>query len=142
MVRQPKTLAEAKQIVREERLKLTSAISVLAGSRWLLAILATFVLAFGTHLLYAPTRLPAVAGVASISQLAMPAGLDFGVVGEQAGEALDAAQRQDVSGRVQEFTTATATRAHITNAVGFGLALILLVVNMVIMTKRRRTTRG
>jgi hypothetical protein len=141
MVRQPKTLAEAKQIVREERLKLTSAISVLAGSRWLLAVLATLVLAFGTHLLYAPTRLPAVAGVAEISRLAMP-GVDFGIVGEQAGEAIDAARRQDVSGQVQAFTTATATRAHITNAVGFGLALILLIVNMVIMTKRRRTTRG
>lgn len=141
MVRQPKTLAEAKQIVREERLKLTSAISVLAGSRWLLAILATLVLAFGSHLLYAPTRLPAVAGVAEISRIAMP-GVDFGIVGEQAGEAIDAARRQDVSGQVQAFTTATATRARITNAVGFGLTLILLIVNMVIMTKRRRTTRG
>lgn len=141
MVRQPKTLAEAKQIIKEERIKVTTSISVLAGSRWLLAILATLVLAFGTHLLYAPTRLPAVAGVGEISRLAMPS-VDLGVVGEQAGEALDAAQRQDVSGRVQAFTTATATRAQITNAVGFGLALLLLIVNMTIMTKRRRTTRG
>lgn len=142
MVRQPKNLAEAKQIVKEERIKITTSLSVIAGSRWLLAILATFVLAFGTHLLYAPTRLPAVAGLATISQVAIPAGLDFGVLGEQAKEAVDAAARQDVAGQAQAFATANPTRVHLTNAVGFALALLLLFVNLSLMTKRRRTTRG
>ena len=63
MVRQPKNLAEAKEIFREEKTKVTSSVSAIAGSRWLLAILATFVIAFGTHLAYAPSRLPTVGGI-------------------------------------------------------------------------------
>jgi hypothetical protein len=98
MVRQPKNLAEAKQIVKEERVKLTSSLSVIAGSRWLLAILATLALAFGTHLAYAPDRLPPVAGL-SAAEFGLPTGLDFGFVGEQAKQAADAAQREDLRGR-------------------------------------------
>ena len=141
MVRQPKNLAEAKQIIKEERIKVTSSISAIAGSRWLLAILATFTLAFGTHLLYAPSRLPPVSGL-SIAQVGLPTGLDFGVVGEQAKQAAEAAQRQDVSGRVHGIVEANPERTPLINAIGFGLALVLLAINMTIMTKRRRTARG
>lgn len=141
MVRQPKNLAEAKQIIKEERIKVTSSISAIAGSRWLLAILATFALAFGTHLLYAPARLPPVSGL-SIAQVGLPTGLDFGVVGEQAKQAAEAAQRQDVSGQVQGLVDANPERVPLINAIGFGLALVLLAINLTIMTKRRRTTRG
>ena len=141
MVRQPKNLAEAKQIIKEERLKLTSSLSAIAGSRWLLAILATFALAFGTHLLYAPARLPPVSGL-SIAQIGLPTGVDFGFVGEQAKEAAAAARNQDVGGRVQEVVGANSERIPLINAIGFGLALVLLAINMTIMTRRRRTTRG
>jgi hypothetical protein len=54
MMRQPQSLAEAKEIFREEKSKVTSSLSAIAGSRWLMAILATLVIAFGTHLAYAP----------------------------------------------------------------------------------------
>jgi hypothetical protein len=141
MVRQPKNLAEAKQIVKEERLKLTSSLSAIAGSRWLLAILATFVLAFGTHLAYAPNRLPPVAGL-SVAQFGLPTGLDFGFVGEQAKQAAEAAQREDLRGRTQDALAANPERIPQINAIGFGLALVLLAINMTIMTKRRRVTRG
>ncbi|HET9232066.1 MAG TPA: hypothetical protein VFO00_12315 [Vitreimonas sp.] len=141
MVRQPKDLAEAKQIIKEERIKITSSISAIAGSRWLMAILATFALAFGTHLLYAPARLPPVSGL-SIAQIGLPTGVDFGFVGEQAKEAARAASDQDVGGRVQEAVAANQERIPLINAIGFGLALVLLAINMTIMTKRRRTTRG
>ncbi len=141
MVRQPKNLAEAKQIIKEERIKLTSSISAIAGSRWLLAILATFALAFGTHLAYAPDRLPPVSGL-SLAQVGLPTGLDFGVVGDQAKQAAEAAQRHDASGRVEEMVAANVERIPMINAIGFGLALVLLAINMTIMTKRRRTTRG
>lgn len=141
MVRQPKNLAEAKQIVKEERIKVTSSLSAIAGSRWLLAILATFALAFGTHLLYAPARLPPISGL-SIAHIGLPTDLDFGFVGEQAKEAARAAGDQDVGGRAQEFIAANAERIPLINAIGFGLALVLLAINMTIMTKRRRTTPG
>jgi hypothetical protein len=141
MVRQPKSLSEAREIVREERIKFTTAVSTVAGSRWLMAILATFVLAFGVHLAYAPNRLPPVAGL-SVATFGLPTDLDFGFVGEQAQEAAAAADRQDVRGRAEALAAANAERVPTINAVGFGAALVLLFINMTIMTKRRRTTRG
>jgi hypothetical protein len=141
MVRQPQNLAEAKQIIKEERIKLTTSIGIIAGSRWLMAILATFALAFGTHLAYAPGRLPPVGGL-SVASFGLPTDLDFGVVGEQTGEAIQAARDNDVRGRVQDAIDANPDRIPMINAVGFGLALILLAINMTIMTRRRRTTAG
>lgn len=141
MVRQPKDLAEAKQIVREERLKVQNSLSAIAGSRWLMAILATFVIAFGTHLAYAPARLPPVGGL-SLAQIGMPTEVDFGFVGEQAQAAREAAERQGGQERAQEALAANAERIPLFNAIGFGLALALLLGNMWIMTKRRRFSRG
>jgi hypothetical protein len=141
MVRQPKNLEEAKQIIQEERAKVRSSISTIAGSRWLMAILATFALAFGTHLAYAPDRLPPVSGL-SLTQVGLPSGLDFGVAGEQAKQAVDAAQRQDFNQRGQELVAANPEHVATINAIGFGLALALLFANMTLMTRRRRVTRG
>jgi hypothetical protein len=137
-MRQPKNLAEAKQIFHEEKTKVTSSLVKVAGSRWLMAILATFALAFGTHLAYAPSRLPPVSGL-SVAQIGLPTDLDFGFAGEQASEAMRAARDQDVFGRIAEILTANP---QLTNAVGFGLALVLLLINMTVMTKRRRVSRG
>ncbi|QGZ93950.1 hypothetical protein [Terricaulis silvestris] len=141
MVRQPKNLAEAKQIVREERIKITSSLSALAGSRWLLAILATFVVAFGTHLAYAPTRLPTVGGL-SIAQTGLPTGIDFGFAGDQAKQAIEAAEQSEARTRAQQFFDENAERMPLFNAIGFGVALVLLFGNLWIMTKRRRFSRG
>lgn len=141
MVRTPKNLAEAKEIFREERTKVRSSLSAIAGSRWLTAILATLAIAFGTHLLYAPARLPTVGGL-SASMAGLPPSLDFGFAGEQAQQAAEAARNQDVGGRVQEFVAANSERIPLFNAVGFGAALVLLLGNMALMTSRRRVTRG
>jgi hypothetical protein len=141
MVRQPKSLEEAKQIIKEERSKVRASISAIAGSRWLLAILATFALAFGTHLLYAPARLPPVQGL-SFAQIGLPTGVDFGVVGEQAKQAAEAAESQDVRGHVEDAIAANPDRVPLINAIGFGVAMVLLAINMAIMTKRRRYTAG
>jgi len=140
-MRQPKDLAEAKQIVREERLKIQNSLSAIAGSRWLMAILATFAIAFGTHLAYAPARLPPVGGL-SLAQVGLPSGVDFGVVGEQAQAARDAAVRQGGGERVQQAIDENASRIPLINMIGFGLALVLLLGNMWIMTGRRRFSRG
>jgi hypothetical protein len=141
MVRQPKNLAEAKQLVREERIKITSSISVIAGSRWLLAILATFVIAFGTHLAYAPSRLPPVGGL-SLAASGLPPNVDFGLAGDQAKQAIEAAERSEAQSRAQQFFTENAERMPLFNAIGFGVALVLLLINMTIMTRRRRFSRG
>jgi hypothetical protein len=141
MVRQPKNLAEAKEIFREEKTKVTSSLSAIAGSRWLLAILATFVIAFGTHLAYAPARLPPVGGL-SLAASGLPPSVDFGLAGDQAAQAIEAAQRSEAQGRAQQFFAENAERIPLFNAIGFGVALLLLLVNMWIMTKRRRFSRG
>lgn len=137
----PKNLDEAKAIFRAERTKVTTSISAIAGSRWLMAILATIVLAFGTHLIYAPSRLPPVGGV-SVAAVGLPPTIDFGFAGEQAQAAREAAIREGAATRAQEFIAANAERAPLFNAIGFGVALVLLLINMTIMTKRRRITRG
>lgn len=137
----PKNLDEAKAIFRAERTKVTTSISAVAGSRWLMAILATLALAFGTHLIYAPSRLPPVGGV-SVAAVGLPPSVDFGFAGEQAKAAQEAALRERAAERAQELVAANAERAPLLNAIGFGAALVLLLVNMTIMTKRRRFTRG
>jgi len=141
MVRTPHSLKEAKEIVGEERRKVTSSLSAVAGSRWLMAILATFAIAFGAHLIYAPERLPPVGGL-SLTTFGLPSTVDFGFVGEQAQQAAEAAQRQGAASRVDEFVAANQARIPLFNAIVFGAALLLLLGNMWIMTVRRRFTRG
>lgn len=141
MVRQPTNLAEAKEIFQEERNKVTGSLAAIAGSRWLMAILATLVIAFGTHLLYAPARLPAVGGV-SLAAVGLPPTVDFGFAGDQARQAAEAAANSEARTRAQEFVAANAERIPIFNAVAFGVALLLLLGNMWIMTKRRPYSRG
>lgn len=141
MVRTPHSLKEAKEIVGEERRKVSSSLAALAGSRWLMAILATFALTFGAHAIYAPERLPPVGGV-SLAAVGLPSTVDFGFVGEQAQQAADAAQRQGAQSRVDQFVAANEAQVPLWNMIGFGAALVLLLGNMWIMTKRRRFTRG
>lgn len=141
MVRQPKDLAEAKAIFWEEKAKVTGSISAVAGSRWLMAILATLVIAFGTHLAFAPARLPAVGGV-SLAAVGLPPSVDFGFAGDQAKQAAEAAANSQARTRAEEFVAANAERIPIFNAVAFGLSLLLLLGNMFIMTKRRPYSRG
>jgi hypothetical protein len=141
MVRQPQSLAEAKEIFREEKTKVTSSLSAIAGSRWLMAILATLVIAFGTHLAYAPARLPTVGGI-SLAAIGLPSTVDWGFAGDQAKQAAEAAANSEARTRAQEFVAANADKIPIFNAVIFGLALLLLLGNMWIMTKRRPYSRG
>jgi hypothetical protein len=140
-MRTPHSLKEAKAIVHEEKVKVTSSLSAIAGSRWLMAILATFALAFGIHAAYAPARLPTIGGL-SLAQVGLPSGVDFGVVGEQAKQAQEAAARQNVGSHVTGLIDQHATYIPYINYAGFALALVLLLINMTIMTKRRRSTRG
>jgi hypothetical protein len=141
MARQPQNLAEAKEIFREEKAKVASSLSAIAGSRWLMAILATLVIAFGTHLAYAPARLPTVGGV-SLAAIGLPSNVDFGFAGDQAKQAAEAAANSEARTRAQEFVAANEDKIPLINAVAFGAALLLLLGNMWIMTKRRPYSRG
>ena len=141
MVRAPQSLDEAKQVFRQEKNKVTASLSAIAGSRWLLAVLATLVIAFGAHLAYAPARLPTVGGF-NLVAIGLPPSVDFGFAGEQAQAAREAAEREDAAGRAAEFTAAHADKIPIANIVGFVLSLLLLAGNLWIMTKRRPYSRG
>src|SRR5262245_54453663 len=141
MVRQPKSLAEAKEIFREEQRKVFTSLSALAGSRWLMAILAALVITFGCHLLYAPNRLPGVEWL-QWQNIGLPPSVDFGFAGEQFEQAREAAQRNDVAGHVQAALAAHPERYALINIIVFAMAAILLAINMWIMTSRRRYTRG
>ncbi|MEZ5955963.1 MAG: hypothetical protein R3C27_01950 [Hyphomonadaceae bacterium] len=140
-MRQPTSLAEAKQIFQEEKSKVTGSLSAIAGSRWLMAILATLVIAFGTHLAYAPSRLPAVGGV-SLAAVGLPPTVDFGFAGDQAKQAAEAAANSEARTRAEEFVAENQDKIPFFNAAMFGLALLLLLGNMWIMTKRRPYSRG
>ena len=141
MVRLPKDLSEAKLIFRADMAKFTGSISSVAGSRWLMAILVSLVIAFLTHLAFAPARRPAVGGV-SLAAVGLPPSVDFGFAGDQAKQAAEAAANSQARTRAEEFVTANAERIPIFNAVAFGLSLLLLLGNMFIMTKRRPYSRG
>lgn len=140
-MRQPKSLGEAKAIVVQEKAKLSTAISNTIGSRWLMAILATFVIAFAIHLAYSPDRLPNVSGL-RVAQIGLPPGLDFGLVGEKAVEARDAALRQGAPDQARAFLASHKSWIPYFNAIGLGACFVLLLINMTVMTIRRPYTRG
>jgi hypothetical protein len=140
MTEAPQSLEEAKALYQQEKAKLRAAFGALAGSRWLLAILATFVLAFGSNLLFAPMRLPHVAGIEAATAF-MPQ-VDFGLAGEQFEKAREAAENQGASARVEEVLAANAARAPAMNLAMFVLCLVLLAINLTIMTRRRWYTKG
>ncbi len=137
----PETLEEAQAMLRQEKAKFTGALSAVAGSRWLTAIAASLALAFGITLLYAPDRLPHLSGV-SLTTFGLPDNLDFGLIGDQIVEAGTAAIEQGGKEEAASFLTDHADWVTGLNAGGFGLALTVLLGNLWVMTKRRRTTRG
>jgi len=140
-MRQPTSLDDAKAMVREEKAKVSTAVSNFAGSRWATAILATLVIAFGVNLIYSPTQLPTF-GDWSVARVGLPEGRDFGLLGEQAVQAREAAEREQIAERGRTWAEANSDKVPAINAVGVGGALLLLLGNMWIMTKRRRFTRG
>lgn len=141
MVRRPKDLEDAKAIYKEEKQKVTRSLDALIGSRMLMAVLATFVIAFAVNLATSPDQLPNVGGL-SVARLGLPPEVDFGVVGEQAVQAQQAAERENASGYVQTFLNDNRQAVPIINGVGLGATFVLLMVNMTVMTKRRRFTKG
>ena len=141
MVRQPKSLDEAKEIYREEKGKVTRSLNSIIGSRILMAVLATFVLAFGVNLITSPDQLPNVGGL-SIARVGLPSDVDFGFVGEQPTEAGQAAISNGAPSQVEAFLSEHRQLVPILNGIGLGAAFVLLIWNMTVMTLRRRITRG
>lgn len=139
-MRQPKDLNDAKAMYRAEKGKLLHAFNAVIGSRPLMALLATFTIAFALHAIYAPTRLPTV-GAVSMVQVGLPP-LDLGIAGEQLPEVTQAALNEDLPGQWRAFVADNSAHIPLWNWIGFGAALILLAINLTIMTIRRRYTRG
>ena len=140
-MRQPKSLDDAKQMFRAERAKVAASLGLIAGSRWLLAIAAALTLTFGSHLIYAPNRLPAMEWL-HWQNVGLPPSVDFGLAGEQWDEMVAAAERQDIAARARETLAAHQERYVWINALAFLAALGLLALNLWIMTKRRAHARG
>ena len=124
-MRQPRNLAEAKQIYREEKKKVTTSLDAIIGSRVLMAVLATFVIAFAVNLATSPDQLPNVGGL-SLARLGLPQDVDFGVVGEQAAQAQQAALAQGAPGQVEALLSEHRDWVPIINGVGLGATLVLL----------------
>lgn len=137
----PRNLEDAKAAIRAEGRKLTTALSILAGSRWLTALAAALAMSFGVTLTYAPGRLPNLSGL-SLSTFGLPDNLDFGVAGEQAREAAEAAQRQGAGEAAAGFLAEHAHWIPWINGFTFALCLAVLGANLWIMTRRRRFSRG
>lgn len=137
----PQNLQDAKAAIGAEKLRLKTALSILAGSRWLTALAAPLALSFGVTLAYAPARLPNLSGL-SLAAFGLPDNLDFGMAGEQAREAVEAAQRQGIGAAAAGFLSEHTSWIPWINGVGFLLCLAVLGANLWIMTKRRRLTRG
>lgn len=122
------SIEQAKTKFREEKQKVFGSIRALVGSRAALAVLTLFFVGFGAHLFFAPTRLPPM-GDLSFAQVGLPP-LDFGETGRMAGEARDAAIREDVPGTVMGFINENRSLVPILNAVGFAGCFVLLLLNM------------
>lgn len=137
----PRSLNEAKAALRTEWAKLGASLSVIAGSRWLLAIAAALALTFGSHLIYAPNRLPAMEWL-DWRNIGLPPSVDFGLAGDQWDEMVAAAERQDVAARAQEALAAHQDSYVWINAIAFAAAAGLLALNLWIMTSRRANTRA
>lgn len=135
------TLEEAKVAYRREKAKFTGALSAVAGSRWLTAIAATFALSFGSTWAYAPTRLPHLSGF-GLPAFGLPDTLDFGAAGGKVEEALGSAAEHGAGEAAGNFLVEHADWIPWLNGAGFGVALVLLLGNLWVMTARRRTTRG
>ena len=137
----PRSIDEAKAMLAAEQAKLSSSFHEIIGSRWLMAILATCCLGFGLHALYAPSWLPSLTDISFMSW-GLPSGVDLGFAGEQGKEALAAAQRQGLSTYLQSLAVEKPWLFPAINTGGFAVCFALLVVNMTIMTMRRKFTRG
>ncbi|MEQ1617805.1 MAG: hypothetical protein ABL883_05625 [Terricaulis sp.] len=140
-MRTPQDVEDAKALYNEEKAKFTGALSTVAGSRWLTAIAASLALSFGATLAYAPGRLPHLSGV-GFTTFGLPDDLDFGAVGEQAVEAGNAAIEQGAREEATGLLAANADWIPAINGGAFALTLIVLLVNLWVMTKRRRISRG
>jgi hypothetical protein len=128
------SIGEVKLRIAEERAKVTTSINAVLGSRWLLAVLAAFAISFASHTIFFPERLPPVAGI-TIANLGLPT-TDFGLVGDQATQAYEAAQRQDVSGRLGELLAERPQLAATLNIAGLVISLLLLVWNIHLASRR------
>lgn len=134
------SIQEAKTQVIAEKNKFTSAVRTVIGSRVLLAVLTMLMLGFGAHALYAPDRLPPIAGLDMAKSFAPT--IDAGVIGQKLQEAQDAAVRQGGLDRLNDFVTAHQAQIPLYNLIGFALSALLLVGNLLAAATKWRGATG
>ena len=133
-------IQEIKTETVAETNKFVTAVKAFIGSRILLALLAMCVVAFGVQSLYAPDRLPPIAGLDLIRQF-MPQ-VDSGVIGAKLQEAQDAAVRQGGLDRLNDFIAAHQAQIPLYNLIGLGLSALLLVWNILVAAAKWKGSTG
>ena len=131
------SLDDVKAQVHAEKIKVFASIEAIIGSPYAVAALLAAAIAFGSHLIYAPTRLAPLFDNFSAVTLGLPP-IDFGVVGQGARDATEAAGRQGAGEVAAETLAANAWAVPSLNALGLGAALILLAWNFGAMLRRKR----
>lgn len=134
------SIQEAKTRVIAEKNKFVSATQAMIGSRVLLAALTMLVLGFGVHALYAPDRLPPIAGLDIAKSLAPT--IDAGVIGQKLQEAQDAAVRQGGLDRLNDFITAHQAQIPLYNLIGFAVSALLLLGNLLAAAAKWKGATG
>lgn len=133
-------IQEIKAEVIAEKNKTQSAVQAILGSRALLALLTILMIAFGAQTLYAPARLPPLAGI-DIARTFLPQ-VDAGLVGQKLEEARQAALRQGGLDRLNDFITSHQNDIPLFNLIGFIGSALLLVGNLLFAASKWKSATG
>jgi hypothetical protein len=131
------SLDDVKAQVGAEKTKVFSSIEAIIGSPYAVSALLAAAIAFASHLIWAPERMAPLFDNFSSVTLGLPP-IDFGVLGQGAQDAIDAAIRQGAPDVAAETLTSNAWAVPALNAAGLIAALLLLGWNLLAMLKRKR----
>ena len=134
------SIEEAKTRLIAEKNKFVTATQAVIGSRVLLAALTMLMLGFGVHALYAPDRLPPIAGL-DMAKTFAPA-IDAGVIGQKLQEAQDAAVRQGGLDRLNDFINTHQAQIPLYNLIGFMVSALLLIGNLLAAAAKWKGATG
>ncbi len=131
-----RSVDDAKALLKTEKVKVATSFQAIIGSPVLVALFAALAIAFGTHLFFAPDRLPQIGGFGA-AFFGLPP-VDFGLAGEAARDAAAAAQRQGVAQETQGFFAENPQYIAPLNGVIFGASAVLLILALWIQAGIRK----
>lgn len=130
-------IQQAKDRVKSEKTKVKTALDSIIGSRTALAVLSAAVIAFGSHVVFAPFRAAPIFDNFSFLTLGLPP-LDFGLLGQGVRDASEAALRQGAAEEAQALAESHSMLTPTLNVIGLVVAALLLAWNFKVLIDRRR----